>query len=338
MRAAVAIVAAVTALLAAGALSPAAAWSPDPILGGPMFRPSQAMTFRWGNATAMPLSMRIAIALGALDASRSSWSRAPTYAWAAAGSNVVYYGGDVPCSTYGIACFARNAPTGFTIWFREDGHRFDFGPLRWCEAENYPDTCPDAETVMLDELGHVDDLNHHVNLPDDSDYTDAVMQALTHGKPKPGWSVHAFERCDVSTLQALYDVASPTTLYSTCSDVPSVLALSASTTSATSGSTIAFTATLTSHGTGLLNGNAVAGRTVVLQGRSGTSWVDIATMGPGSAAGTYVFSEGVWSTSDYRALFRKPSGEGLRSSSSGAVTISISSCAPRCVLSSQDIP
>lgn len=331
VRAAVAFGAAVTVLLAAAAVSPAAAWSPDPILGGPLFKPNQAMTFRWGNAAAMPLSMRIAVALGGVDSSQSRQSKAPTYAWDSAGPNVVYYGGDVPCSTYGIACFARNAPTGFTIWFREDGHRFDFGPLRWCEVENYPNTCPEAETVMLDELGHVDDLNHHVNLPDNSDYTDAVMQALTRGKPDPGWSVHAYERCDVSTLQALYDVLSSTTLYSTCSDIPSGLTMTASRLSAVAGTTLTFTATLMSHGSGLLDGNAVSGRTVVLQRRSGTSWVDVATMGSGSAAGTYVVSITAVSTTDYRALFRKPSNEGLRSSSSGTITVAVSAtCVSGC--------
>ena len=322
---------ALAALLGSGIVAPTAAWSPDPVLGGPMFRQNQALPFRWGNAAAMPLTMKVAIALGATDASQSRQSQAPTYAWDAAGANVVWYGGDVPCGTYGVACFSRNAPTGFQIWFRENGHRYDFGTLRWCEASNYPDGCGDAETVMLDELGHVDDLDHHVNLPDNSDYTDAVMQAYIHGKPEPGWSVHAFERCDVATLQALYDVLSWTTPYSTCSDIPTSLALAASRTSATSGSMVTFTATLTSKGSGLLAGNPIAGRVVVLQQRSGTTWTDIVTMSGGGTAGTYLTSANAWSTTDYRAVFRKPSNEGLRAATSGTVTVSVTpSCTSSC--------
>jgi len=323
--------AAVVVLLAAASLAPAAAWTPDPIVGGPLFKPNQALNFRWGNASTMPSSMKVAITNGAADSTQSRQSKAPTYAYDPAGPNVVYYGGSVPCGTYGIACFVRNAPTGFTIWFREDGHRFDFGPLRWCEPEGFPNTCPEAETVMLDELGHVDDLDHHVNLPDGSDWTDAVMQAMTHGKPDLGWSVHAYERCDVSTLQALYDVLSAYTLYSTCSDIPSLLTVSATKTSVTAGSMVAFTATLTSHGAGLLSNNAIAGRTVVIQERSGTTWTDVATMGAGSVGGTYITSVTMWSTGDYRALFRKPSNEGLRSTTSGVMTITVTAtCTSNC--------
>jgi hypothetical protein len=337
-RVLVAFSAALAGLLMVAEFAPAVAWSPDPVLGGPMFRPSQALTFRWGNADTMPQSMKTAVANGAVDASASRLSLAPTYAWSSTGSNVVWYGGNVPCSTYGIACFQRNAPTGFTLWFREDGHRFDFGPLRWCEVENYPDSCPDAETVMLDELGHVDDLDHHVNLPDESDWTDAVMQALVHGKPGPGWQVHAFERCDVATLQSLYDVLSATTPYSTCSDIPTTLSIAATKTSVTAWSPVGFTATLTSHGPGLLDGNAVAGRTVVLQQRSGTSWVDIATMSAGTVAGSYVASLNLWSTTDFRAIFRKPVFEGLRGSTSSTVTIVVTgSCTISCPTSPRGI-
>ena len=333
-RAALAVVAAIAVLLAAAPFTSATAWTPDPILGGPLYKPSQAMTFHWGNASTMPSTMKVALTNGAADSSQSRQSKAPTYAYDAAGPNVVFYGGTVPCSTNGIACFSRNAPTGFTIWFREDGHRYDFGPLRWCEPEGFPDTCPEAETTMLDELGHVDDLDHHVNLADGSDFTDAVMQALVRGKPDPGWSVHAYARCDVSTLQSLYDVLSSTTLYSTCSDIPSILALSSTGTSVTAGSTVQFSATLTSHGSGPLDGNAIAGRTVVLQQKSGTSWIDIATMNSSSTPGLYFLTHPMWSTGDYRAQFRKPGNEGLRGSVTGVITITVSrACTGICPLS-----
>ena len=70
-----------------------------------------------------------------------------------------------------------------------------------------PDGCYDAENVVLDELGHVLGLDHHVNYADDSDYADAVVQTYTHAKPRVGWHAHVFGRCDVATLQQEYDVA-----------------------------------------------------------------------------------------------------------------------------------
>ena len=53
------------------------------------------------------------------------------------------------------------------------------------------------------------------------------------------------------------------------------------------------------------------------------------TMSPASAAGTYAASVTVSSTRDYRALFRKPGNEGLRSSSSAAVTVTVFTGCPR---------
>jgi hypothetical protein len=330
-RRAFSLLAAASLLLATSI--PAAAWSPDPTLGGPMFRQYQSLLYRWGNADAMPLSLKTAIANSGVDATQTRLSQAPSFAWDAAGSNVVWYGGTVPCSAAGLACFSRNAPTGFTIWVRENGHRFDFGTLRWCEASGDPDGCYEAETVVLDELGHVDDLDHHVNLADNSDYTDAVVQGLTRDKPDPGWNAHAFGRCDVATLQALYDVGSWTTPYSTCSDVPTTLSLVASRTASKAGSMVTFTASLGSRGSGLLGDNPIAGRVVVLEQRSGTSWVDVATMGVALSAGNYFTSVTTWATADYRAVFRKPASEGLRAATSALVTITVTTtCTTGCPL------
>ena len=84
--------------------------------------------------------------------------------------------------------------------FREQGHRFDWGVLRWCQLTlNAPDGCYDAENIALDEFGHAEVLNHHVNFADEHDYLDAVVQTYSHTKPNVGWSAHAFGRCDVAT-------------------------------------------------------------------------------------------------------------------------------------------
>jgi hypothetical protein len=184
---------------------------------------------------------------------------------------------------------------------------------------------------MLDELGHVLVLDHHENFGDDRDYDDAVVQTYSRTKPKAGWNAHAFGRCDVATLQQQYDVPSASALYSTCLDVPTELSIAASRSSVTAGAMVTFTATLGSDGTGKLSNNAVSGRNVALQQRLASRWSDLATMAPGSAAGTYVTSLNVWATRDYRAVFRKPANEGLRASSSAAQTVTASSgCQAAC--------
>ena len=50
------------------------------------------------------------------------------------------------------------------MWLREQGHVYDWGTLKWCQAyASPPNGCYDAETIALDEFGHVEGLGHHVN-------------------------------------------------------------------------------------------------------------------------------------------------------------------------------
>ncbi|MCJ7712090.1 MAG: hypothetical protein MUQ32_14810 [Chloroflexi bacterium] len=300
---------------------PAGAHSPDPVLAGGLFAQNANLRFKWATGGTPPAAMRTAINDAAAASNASRKSKAPTFTYDTAGSNTVYYGVDVPCGVNGLACFRRDAPTWFAISFREDGHRFDWGTLRWCEMNGDPTGCYDAENVMLDELGHVLGLDHHVNFADDSDYKDAVVQTYTHAKAKVGWNAHVFGRCDVATLQQQYDVASSTTLYSTCLDIPSRTTLSVTSASVVAGSVVTFTATLASAGTGRLAGNPMAGRVVVLQWLSGGTWTDAMTLKPGAAAGSYVGSLTMRGSGDYRAAYRKTSTEGVRTSTSAAIRI-----------------
>lgn len=312
---------ALAVLLPAG--GPAIAHGPDPILSGGLFGQGQSLAFKWSSAGTPPSAMRTAIVAAAKDASTTDRAKAPTFAYSSGAASSVYYGTDVPCGTNGIACMRRYVPDSFRVWFRENGRRFDWGTLRWCELSGSPDGCYEIENVMLDELGHVDVLDHHDNLDSNSDYRDAVVQTYSRTKPNSGWNVHAFERCDVATLQQQYDVAGWTTLYSTCHDVPTALTLSANRSSVSSGTMVTFTATLRSDGTGRLSNNPVSSRTVVLQRRSGTSWADVGTMVQSSTAGSYTYGLAPTSSNSYRALFRHPSNEGLLTSGSSAVSVSV---------------
>ena len=309
----------------------AIAHGPDPILGGGLYAQNRDLTFRWAGGGTPPAAMKSAINDAADDSNATRKSKAPTFDYDASAGNVVYYGSDVPCGVNGLACMRRDPPDWFGVWFRENGHRFDWGTLRWCEVAGGPDGCYQVQNVMLDELGHVLVLDHHDNFADDRDYDDAVVQTYSRTKPRAGWNAHAYGRCDVATLQQQYDVASSATLYSTCLDVPTKLSASPSKSSVVAGGMVTFTATLGTDGTGKLSNNLVSSRTVVLQQRLSSGWSDLLTMNPASGAGTYTASVTVWATRDYRALFRKPANEGLKSSSSPARTVTVTAgCTQPC--------
>lgn len=309
-------------IMAALIVGPVAAATPDPVIS-PAWPVDSVLRYRWASGAIPPTAMQTAISAGITGATTTSRSHAPRYTYDAGAANAVAYGTSVPCGVNGLACMSRYVPTGFGIWFRENGHRYDWGTLRWCEMSGSPDGCFQARTVMLDELGHIDGLDHHVNLAGDSDYTDAVVQAVTRAKPQAGWNASAFGRCDVATLQQVYDVSAWTTLYSTCLDIPTEMSLAASRLSIDSGMTITFAATLLSDGTGRLSHNPMAGRVVVLQQLGGTGWTDVATMSGTASAGSYAATISPRWSAAYRALFRKPSSEGVRTSASLSVSITV---------------
>ncbi|HYO43233.1 MAG TPA: hypothetical protein VES19_08560 [Candidatus Limnocylindrales bacterium] len=309
-------------LAATTGVHPVAAAIPDPFMGG-AFPQGAVLEYRWVSGAVPPAAIKTAINAAADDATASRRSKAPTFDYATDATNGIGYGLSAPCGVNGLACFRRDAPVSFAIYLREHGHRFDWGVLRWCEIDRV-NGCYDAENITLDELGHVLGLDHHDNLPDDSDYGDAVVQQYSRARPREFYNAHVFGRCDYATLQQVYDVLTFSTLYSTCLDVPTALSISASRSSVVAGSVVTFTATLGSNGSGRLSNNPVSGRIVVLQQRTSGSWVDVFTMVPGSSSGTYGVGMTMRATGDLRAVFRKPGNEGLRGSWSAPVTVTVS--------------
>jgi hypothetical protein len=325
-RSAVAVVVA-AASLAAG---PALGHSPDPTLGGSNWAKDTALTFRWRAGEEPPAALQAAIKAAAADSNATKASRAATYTYVAGGANPIEYGLDVTCGVNGIACFTRSVPNGFTMGFREQGHRFDWGSLKWCQmlSAPWPNGCFDVENIALDEFGHVEGLDHHVNHADQSDYGDAVVQTVSRTKPSSGWNTHAYGRCDVATLQTKYDVPQSSTRVSTCLDLATSLVLSAPSTAISPGQSVTFTATLkvgSNTAYGQLSGNALSGRTVVLQRRplATSTWATATTMAVGTAPGTYVVATSPTTTYEWRASYTAPSTEGLRSSASGSLTVAV---------------
>lgn len=309
------------------------AHAPDPTLGGGPWAQRQVLEFRWRAGAEPPASIKAAIRAAADDSNTTRGSQAATFAYDAAGPSPIGYGPGATCGVNGIACFTRSAPDGgFTMWLREHGRVFDWGVLRWCQqlAAPAPSGCYDAETIALDEFGHIQILGHHGNYADDRDYLDAVVQTFSRTKPKEGWNMHIFGRCDIARLQLEYDVPNTSAKISTCLALRTTLSLSASPTSIAYGGTTKVTAVLKVAGDDAykrLRGNPLTDRKVVLQRRpSGTSsWTTFATMAAGSS-GTYTTSVSLKSKTDFRAVFSTPSGEGLVGDTSPTVTVTVGAC------------
>jgi hypothetical protein len=314
------------------------AHGPDPILGGGLFAPNQDLRFRWRAGWEPASAIKTAIREAADDANASRGSRAATFTYDAAGPNPIGYGLGAPCGVNGLACFSRDAPNGFTMWLREQGHVFDWGTLKWCQSyASPPNGCYDAETIALDEFGHVETLNHHVNWSDDSDYEDAIVQTFSRTKPSTGWNLHTFRRCDVATLQLQYDMVSTTAKYATCLDLTTVLTVGAAPASIIAGRSTTITATLkvADYDSYLgVGGNLVSARTVILQRRApgGTAWTTVGTMATGPAAGTYVTIQAPGADTDYRAVFNSPPEEGLNGDTSPTIRVTVASACSSAVV------
>ncbi|MEO6207555.1 MAG: hypothetical protein ABIP77_06340 [Candidatus Limnocylindrales bacterium] len=319
-----------TALLGTAVAPPVVvlAHAPDPEFSGALWAQNQQLSFRWRSSAEPPAVMKTAILNGAADSNATRAARAATFAYEVTGASPVGYGLSAACSVAGLACFTRTAPDGgFTMWFREQGHAFDWGSLRWCQMySTAPDGCYDVETVALDEFGHVQILNHHANFGDESDYLDAVVQTKSRTKPNAGWNMHTYGRCDTATLQKRYDMQTWSAKYSRCLSVNTTLTLVAYPTSVPSGESARLTASLkvaVNDAYGRLSGNPVSNRTVTLQRRpaGSSTWTSIGAMPAISTAGVYAMSVPLTYRTEFRAIFTKPAGEGLNGTTSPIVTV-----------------
>ena len=322
---------ALTAALAAGATTPIAAHSPDPALGTELFTQDARLEYDWRTGAVPPAAMRTAINAGAGDVVETRASRAATFAYDTAGTSPIGYGTGT-CGVNGLACFTRDAPNGFTMWFREQGRVFDWGTLKWCQMyTNPPNGCYDVETVALDEFGHVEGLGHHDNFADESDYTDAVVQTFSRTRPREGYNMHVLGVCDIAMLQIRYDIPGASSPYSTCLDLATVMTMTRSAASVPYGGTVTFTALLkvvSDADYGRLSGNPVSGRAVRLQRRppGTTTWTNVASMTPTSPTGSYVLAMRLYSSAEFRAVFSAPSSEGLRGDVSPVALVTVGSC------------
>lgn len=318
-------------ILSLGGTALVQAHGPDPTLSGGPFGQNQVIEFSWRSGSTPPSAYRTAIVAAANDVAASRASKAALFKLGSGEDSLIGYGASATCGPNGIACFSRSVSGDrFTMWFRPHGYAFDWGTLRWCQHyDSAPNGCYDVENIALDEFGHIEGLGHHVNFNDDSDYTDAVVQTLSRTKPKEGWNADDLGRCDVAALQKLYD-ATTSTKISTCLSVPTTLTLAPSASRVAYNGQVTLTATLRVPDidtVGELHNNLLSGRVVSLQRRPArtTTWTTVGTMTVGPA-GTYLSSLRLTAATEFRAVFKAPSNEGLRADTSPVVTVAVSTC------------
>lgn len=329
-NAARALALALAAALTDGA-GPAAAHSPDPLLGTTPWGQNQLVQYMWTPGQVPPAWASSNIDRGAADSNATRASKSAVFARSEAAASRIAYGGTNPCPAYGIACMNRSgAPISFGVWFKPHGTVLDWGTLRWCQAQSTPTNgCYDIRRVALDELGHVEMLNHHVNYDDESDYLDAVVQYAGRSRAKEGWDTHVYGRCDVAQLQLQYELLDAGDAVSTCLSLATTLTIAADPSSVSSGTSTRVTGELEVTATTAakrMSGDPLSRRTVTLQRRDigATTWATIATMGWVSGSdGSYATTIKPTATADYRLFFDASSYEGLRDSSSPVVRIEV---------------
>lgn len=99
---------------------------------------------------------------------------------------------------YWVGCAATTLNAPFNTWWVSLANNYCWtnGTNNWCTHV----TRFDLQSVTLNEMGHVNFLNHHVN----PDYTDAVVQAAPVAYPNANWSMRTLRQMDNVTLNALY--------------------------------------------------------------------------------------------------------------------------------------
>lgn len=309
--------------------SPGAA-RPVPSFAAGGWPKDKTLYFSWRAGGVPPSWAKTPMTDAAADATSTSASRSPRFVYRSDVNNGIGYTGSVPsyCSINGIACAGRAMPSTWGVWIRPHGTDYAWGTLRWCQKTSSDQGCFDVRRVLLHELGHIAGLTHPSSAGFTLAATDTVMQAISPARPKAGASRHSFGRCDVATLQQLYDTPDNRTRISTCNDLATKLTLSASRSSLAPGGSVKLKAQLlvgSRSAYGQLSGNYLNGRSVKLKFRragSNDAWT-VAWLRPTYSSGRYESSISPSATWEFKAVFPAPSNEGLRYSRSATLKVKV---------------
>jgi hypothetical protein len=307
---------------------PAGAPRPVPAFTAGGWPRDTTLPFGWLSGAVPPDWARSPVVNGAVDASDTSGSRSPEFVYRGGASDTIRYTPQFPSfCRYGIACASRDMPAAWAVWLRPHGTDFSWGTLRWCQREDSAG-CFDLRRVVIHELGHVAGLDHPSSAGFSLGAEETVMHAITPARPSPGSSRHTFGRCDVATLQELYDVPTNDTPISSCNDVPTTLDLSASTPGVAPGQSVRLRAELQVTdlpAMGLLGGNLLNDRSVKLKYRRAGSddawtilWME--ALGHSGAYELTIVPQASW---EFVAAFPAPPDEGLRYSVSDTLKVRV---------------
>ncbi len=278
--------------------------------------------------------MRAAIHAGAGDVAESKRSNAPRFDHASDSDDTIGLRSQMTgnCER-AIACATADIGEWWLIRFRPHRTVLPWGTIYWCEAYHEPQgDCVDTERTTIHEMGHVEGLWHADGLG--LGWLDTVMLPGIPFRGDTGWDMHRFGRCDQITLQQRYDVPTSYSTVAPCGRRDTGLGLDASDRSIGYQDPVTFTATLRIRDRseyGRLGGNRLSGRDVTIQRRSpGGSWTAF-TPFEGSEAGTYVLTFRPSTTFEYRAVFEKPTDDGVAGAVSDTITVSVGPCmGPHC--------
>lgn len=278
--------------------------------------------------------MRAAIRAAAADVEASRRSNAPRFSYASDSDDSIGLRSEMTgnCER-AIACATADIGEWWVIRLRPHRTVLPWGTIYWCEAYAEPQgNCVDTERTVIHEMGHVEGLWHADGLG--LSWFDTVMHPGIPFRGDPGWALHRFGPCDQITLQQRYDVPTSYSTVALCGRRDTSLSFEASDRSIAYQAPVTFTATLRIRDRaeyGRLGGNRLSGRGVTIQRRPpGGSWTAF-TPTEGSDAGTYVLTFRPTTTFEYRAVFDRPGGEGVRGAVSESITVSVGPCTgPHC--------
>jgi hypothetical protein len=307
---------------------PAVAARPVPAFAAGGWPRETILRYSWQPGAVPPAWAQGAIEAAANDASDTSGARSPDFLYQGSADDSIRYTPLFPdFCRFGIACATRDMPDFWASWIRPHGTDFSWGTLRWCQRDDVSG-CFDLRRAMIHELGHILGLNHPSSAGFELEPQETVMHAISPARPRPGSSRHAFGRCDVATLQELYDVPANDAPISTCNDVATTLRLGSSATAVNWEEPVRLRAVLrvADRATfGQLAGNVLNDRAVKMRYRragSSAAWT-VLWMQPQPSGGVYQLTIAPTFDLEFQASYPVTRSEGLRYSESDLMTVRI---------------
>ena len=165
-------------------------------------RPEPGARFRWRSGAEPTAAIKTAINAAAADATATQGSKAATFAYDTAGANPIGYGAGRDVRGERARLLHADAPDGFTMWLREQGHVFDWGTLKWCQAYAARRTAATTPRRSRSTSSATSRASTTTSTTPTIATTTTPSSRRSRGRSRRrGWNRHTFGRCDVATLQ-----------------------------------------------------------------------------------------------------------------------------------------